>query len=91
MNAYLAVHILCIVLAVDVAARRLTLERERGVAHLRRKPVFEIQQACLTHVLYLCASLADYSGLEARARTRVPAENSERPGARTARTTVLLF
>ena len=80
---HLTLHILGIVLAIDVAARRIVLDRQRRVAHLRRQAVLQIQEARLTHVLYLRAGLADDCRFEsgARGRAGVPAEDGERSSA----------
>ena len=56
---YLVFHVLRIVLAVDVARRRLALDGQRSVTHLGRQTILEIQQTCLTDVFDLGTCLAD--------------------------------
>ena len=73
--------ILCVVLPIDFARRRLVGDAERGVADLRREVVLEVEEARLAHVARLCAGLADHRRLEAHARARVPAEDGEGPRA----------
>ena len=90
-DTYLGFLILRVVLPVDVAGRGLVRDTECGVTDLCREVVLEIEEARLTHVARLCASLADDRRLEAHARARVPAEHGEWPGARSAFPSKLLL
>ena len=87
----LRVHVLRVVLPIDVATRRVELQRQRRISYLRRQPEFEVEEACLADILDLGTSLADNGGFEAHASAGVPAEDSEGAGAGTARTTIFLF
>ena len=88
---YLGLLVLRIVLAVDIARRRLIRDAERGVAHLRREVVLEVEEARLADVARLGAGLADDGRLEAHPRAWVPTEDGERARARPAFPSELLL
>lgn len=90
-GAHLGILVLRIVLAVDVAGRRLVRDAERGVADLRREVVLEVEEARLAYVARLGAGLADHGRLEAHACAWVPAEDGERARARPAFPSELLL
>jgi hypothetical protein len=76
--AHLRLLILRVVLPIDLARRCLVRHAERGIADLRWKVVFEVEETRLAYVARLCAGLADHRRFEAHACARVPAEDSER-------------
>ncbi len=76
-GTYLGLLILCIVLAIDVARRRLVRHAQRRVPHLSWEMVLEVEETRLAHVARLGAGLADHRRLEAHACTWVPAEDGE--------------
>lgn len=67
--------VLRMVLAVDVARRRLGLDAEDRVADLGREAKLEVEEARLAHVLGLCAHGADLGLLVPRALTGEPLED----------------
>ena len=77
---YLAFHVLCIILPVDVTSRGLALDCQCGVADLRWQSIFEIKKARLADVLYFGACLTDNGRFEAHANAGVPTKNGERSG-----------
>ena len=89
--AHLGLLILRVVLPIDLARRCLVRHAERGIADLRRKVVFEVEETRLAHVARLCAGLADHRRFEAHACARVPAEDSERTCAGSAFSSELLL
>ncbi len=88
---HLALHILRIILPVYLTGWCLTLNPKGSVADLRGQAILQVQQARLTHVLDLCASLTDDGSLEPHASTRVPTEDGERTGTSATRAAKLLF
>ena len=76
-RANLGLLILCIVLSVDIARRSLIRYAKRGIAHLRREVVFEVEETRLAHVTRLGACLAYDRRLESHAGAGVPAEDGE--------------
>ena len=78
MGAHLGLLILRIVLSVDIARRRLIRYAKRGIAHLRWKVIFEVEETRLAHVTRLGACLAYDRRLESHTGAGVPAEDCER-------------
>jgi hypothetical protein len=76
-RTHLGLLILRIILAIDIARRRLIRDSQRRIAHLRWQMVFEVEETSLADVTSLCAGLADDCRFETHAGARVPAENSE--------------
>lgn len=89
--AYLSLHVLRVVLAIDVAAGCLALHRQRRVPNLDWQPVHQIQQARLAHVLHFGTGLADDGRLEPHPLAWIPPEDGERPVAGTAFPPILLL
>jgi hypothetical protein len=74
----LALHVLRIILSIHVARRRLVLQRQRRIPHLRRQPILQVQQTSLAHVLDLCARLAYHGRLKPHPIAWIPPEHRER-------------
>jgi hypothetical protein len=64
---HLGLLILRVVFTVDLARRCLVRHAKRGIADLRWKVVFEVEETRLAYVARLCAGLADHCRFEAHA------------------------
>ena len=91
MHTHLGLLVLRIVLAIDIARRRLIRDAQRRISYLRREMVLEVEETRLADVARLGAGLADDRRFETHARAWVPPEDGEGSCARPAFTSEFLL
>ena len=90
-GTHLALHVLCVIFAIDVACGGLVLYSKSCVSDLGGQTVFEVKETRLTDVFDFGAGLANDGGFESCAGARIPSKDSKRTGASTTGSTILLF
>lgn len=76
-DAHRSLHILCIILAINIARRCFTAGFERNIEHLGRQAILQVKKARLANVLHPRTCLTDHRGLVARTCARVPTEDGK--------------